>query len=102
MAWLRSLDCDEQSLRLILAEKYTKADLVELVSREELVNIGVKSVSLPFSLTNDACLQRRRRLSHLEGSAWRARQRGGRRAAALRPSSLSGRLLRGLPFESRR
>ncbi|KAJ1348403.1 Mitogen-activated protein kinase kinase kinase nsy-1 [Parelaphostrongylus tenuis] len=41
ISWLRSLEIDERSLRLIIGEQYTKQDIFELVSREELLAIGV-------------------------------------------------------------
>ncbi|CAB3405493.1 unnamed protein product [Caenorhabditis bovis] len=41
VAWLRSLDIDERSIALIAAEQYSKADLIEYVTRKELLNIGV-------------------------------------------------------------
>ncbi|KJH42010.1 hypothetical protein DICVIV_12012 [Dictyocaulus viviparus] len=41
ISWLRSLEIDERSLRLIVAEQYTKQDIFELVTREELLALGV-------------------------------------------------------------
>ncbi|KAE9413576.1 hypothetical protein Angca_008537 [Angiostrongylus cantonensis] len=41
VSWLRSLEIDERSLRLIVAEQYTKQDIFELVTREELLALGV-------------------------------------------------------------
>lgn len=40
--WLKSLDVDERSIRAILSEGYSKIDVLEFVSREELLNIGVR------------------------------------------------------------
>lgn len=40
--WLKTLDVDERSIRAILSEGYTKIDILEFVSREELLNIGVR------------------------------------------------------------
>ncbi|RCN43997.1 hypothetical protein ANCCAN_10024 [Ancylostoma caninum] len=41
IAWLRSLDVDDRSIRLIVAEQYTKQDIFEYVTREELLALGV-------------------------------------------------------------
>ena len=40
--WLKGLEVDERSIRAILSEGYTKIDILEFVSREELLNIGVR------------------------------------------------------------
>lgn len=39
--WLRGLDIDERSTALIASEAYTKNDLIDFVTRDELLNIGV-------------------------------------------------------------
>ncbi|KAK6048282.1 hypothetical protein COOONC_14212 [Cooperia oncophora] len=39
--WLRTLEIDERSIRLIVAEQYTKQDMFEYVTREELLALGV-------------------------------------------------------------
>lgn len=39
--WLRSLEIDERSIRLIVSEQYTKQDIFEYVTREELLALGV-------------------------------------------------------------
>ncbi|VDM81997.1 unnamed protein product [Strongylus vulgaris] len=41
VSWLRTLDVDDHSIRLIVAEQYTKQDLFEFVTRKELLNLGV-------------------------------------------------------------
>ncbi|KAK6015455.1 hypothetical protein OSTOST_19117 [Ostertagia ostertagi] len=41
IAWLRTLEIDDRSIRLIVAEQYTKQDLFEFVTREELLALGV-------------------------------------------------------------
>ncbi|XGW12010.1 hypothetical protein V3C99_013020 [Haemonchus contortus] len=41
IAWLRALEIDDRSIRLIVAEQYTKQDLFEFVTREELLALGV-------------------------------------------------------------
>ncbi|WKX93123.1 hypothetical protein Q1695_010844 [Nippostrongylus brasiliensis] len=41
IAWLRSLEIDDQSIRLIVAEQYTKQDIFEFVTRDELLALGV-------------------------------------------------------------
>ncbi|VDN27641.1 unnamed protein product, partial [Cylicostephanus goldi] len=41
VSWLRSLDVDDTSIRLIVAEQYTKQDIFEFVTRKELLNLGV-------------------------------------------------------------
>uniref|UniRef100_A0A9J2PSQ3 mitogen-activated protein kinase kinase kinase n=1 Tax=Ascaris lumbricoides TaxID=6252 RepID=A0A9J2PSQ3_ASCLU len=40
--WLRSMNCDEATIRRIQQEEYTKSDLIDFVSREELLNLGLK------------------------------------------------------------
>lgn len=39
--WLRSLEIDERSIQLIVSEQYTKQDIFEYVTREELLALGV-------------------------------------------------------------
>lgn len=39
--WLRGLDIDERSTALIASESYTKNDLIDFVTRDELLSIGV-------------------------------------------------------------
>uniref|UniRef100_A0A1I7TF68 SAM domain-containing protein n=1 Tax=Caenorhabditis tropicalis TaxID=1561998 RepID=A0A1I7TF68_9PELO len=39
--WLRGLEIDERSTALIASEAYTKNDLIDFVTRDELLNIGV-------------------------------------------------------------
>ncbi|ETN69815.1 hypothetical protein NECAME_15075 [Necator americanus] len=41
IGWLRSLEVDDRSIRLIVAEQYTKQDIFEYVTREELLALGV-------------------------------------------------------------
>ncbi|PIO57335.1 hypothetical protein TELCIR_21258, partial [Teladorsagia circumcincta] len=41
VAWLRTLEIDDRSIRLIVAEQYTKQDIFEFVTREELLALGV-------------------------------------------------------------
>ncbi|KHJ78817.1 hypothetical protein OESDEN_21558 [Oesophagostomum dentatum] len=41
VTWLRSLEVDDRSIRLIVAEQYTKQDIFEFVTREELLALGV-------------------------------------------------------------
>ncbi|CAI5442006.1 unnamed protein product [Caenorhabditis angaria] len=45
VGWLRSLDVDERSIALIVTEQYSKQDILEFVTREELLNIGVSGGS---------------------------------------------------------
>jgi hypothetical protein len=40
-SWLRSIGCDQLSIDAILDQHYTKRDLVDFVSREELIQLGV-------------------------------------------------------------
>uniref|UniRef100_A0A915CBK4 mitogen-activated protein kinase kinase kinase n=1 Tax=Parascaris univalens TaxID=6257 RepID=A0A915CBK4_PARUN len=40
--WLRNMNCDEATIRRIQQEEYTKSDLIDFVSREELLNLGIK------------------------------------------------------------
>lgn len=49
VGWLRSLDIDERSIALIASEAYSKNDLIDFVTRDELLSIGVGSVF--FTLT---------------------------------------------------
>uniref|UniRef100_A0A1I7XTP6 Protein kinase domain-containing protein n=1 Tax=Heterorhabditis bacteriophora TaxID=37862 RepID=A0A1I7XTP6_HETBA len=48
ISWLRLLEVDEKSIRLIVEEQYTKQDLLELVTREELLNLGVVLVLFSY------------------------------------------------------
>ncbi|CAD6192151.1 unnamed protein product [Caenorhabditis auriculariae] len=41
VSWLRTLDIDDRSIGVIVSEQYCKSDLIEFVTREELLNIGV-------------------------------------------------------------
>uniref|UniRef100_A0A1I8AXS0 SAM domain-containing protein n=1 Tax=Meloidogyne hapla TaxID=6305 RepID=A0A1I8AXS0_MELHA len=40
--WLRRIGCDEHSIELIERECYTKRDLLEFVTREELIRLGIR------------------------------------------------------------
>ena len=40
--WLFRIGCDDHSVELLERELYTKRDLVELVTREELVKLGIR------------------------------------------------------------
>ena len=40
--WLRRIGCDLTSILLIESECYTKRDLLELVTREELIRLGIR------------------------------------------------------------
>ncbi|CAI2331442.1 unnamed protein product [Caenorhabditis sp. 36 PRJEB53466] len=40
VAWLRGLDIDERSIALIASEAYSKNDLIDFVTRDELLSIG--------------------------------------------------------------
>uniref|UniRef100_A0A183C859 mitogen-activated protein kinase kinase kinase n=1 Tax=Globodera pallida TaxID=36090 RepID=A0A183C859_GLOPA len=40
--WLSRIDCDEHSIELLERERYTKRDILELVTREELMKLGVR------------------------------------------------------------
>jgi hypothetical protein len=39
--WLKHVGCDQKSMDLILEQHYTKRDLIDFVSREELIQIGI-------------------------------------------------------------
>ncbi|CAD5205538.1 unnamed protein product [Bursaphelenchus okinawaensis] len=39
--WLTELGCDEESIQSLIRQQYTKADLIDFVSREELLQAGV-------------------------------------------------------------
>uniref|UniRef100_A0A8R1HZL4 mitogen-activated protein kinase kinase kinase n=1 Tax=Caenorhabditis japonica TaxID=281687 RepID=A0A8R1HZL4_CAEJA len=41
VSWLRSLEIDERSIALIASEAYSKNDLIDFVTRDELLSIGV-------------------------------------------------------------
>ncbi|CAI4224529.1 unnamed protein product [Auanema sp. JU1783] len=43
--WLKCLDVDDRSIQLILGEQYTKRDLLDYVTREELLSLGVSGGS---------------------------------------------------------
>ncbi|KHN79208.1 Mitogen-activated protein kinase kinase kinase 15 [Toxocara canis] len=40
--WLRSLNCDQATIRRLQEEEYTKSDLIDFVTREELLKLGLK------------------------------------------------------------
>ncbi len=42
--WLRSLNCDEDAIQRVRDEEYTKNDLLEYVTREELRSLGLRFV----------------------------------------------------------
>uniref|UniRef100_A0A1I7ZRV1 SAM domain-containing protein n=1 Tax=Steinernema glaseri TaxID=37863 RepID=A0A1I7ZRV1_9BILA len=40
--WLKSLDVDDVSICKIIEEQYTKKDMLDFVTREEILGLGVK------------------------------------------------------------
>ncbi|KAI6203869.1 hypothetical protein M3Y94_00606800 [Aphelenchoides besseyi] len=39
--WLRSIGCDQRSIKKLLEQSYSKQDIVDFVTREELIHIGI-------------------------------------------------------------
>lgn len=40
-SWLKSLGCDENSIQTLIFQHYTKRDIIDFVTREELIQAGV-------------------------------------------------------------
>jgi hypothetical protein len=43
-AWLFRIGCDAYSIELLERQHYTKSDVIEFVSREELMGLGIRCV----------------------------------------------------------
>ncbi len=47
--WLRSLACDDETVQRIRDEEYTKNDLLDLISRDELRSLGLRLAGFAFN-----------------------------------------------------
>jgi hypothetical protein len=40
--WLRSLNVDDDGIDRLQAEEYTKMDILDFITRDQLLNLGIK------------------------------------------------------------
>lgn len=85
-AWLESLGLERRTVERVMEEEYTKEDLVNLLSRQDLAQLGLKfapfSSPAPCSWSEWVALKRRCGVSAVAGDP--ERPRGDRPAAAAR------------------
>ncbi|MFH4976997.1 hypothetical protein AB6A40_003706 [Gnathostoma spinigerum] len=72
--WLRSVYCDDNTIHRIQQEEYTKNDLIDFITREELLRLGLRGgVACRIWRLIVAARERQRYTEHISPSSLRSR-----------------------------